>query len=639
MYKIALVNMPLGNLHLPSVALTQLRSVVEKRFGGRVAVDIHYLNQQFALYLGLPAYAELNSFTHHASGLGEWFFREVAFPDAPDTSDEYFQRYYPLHDPRNRMLKAAVDQKRHGVERHFNEMIDRYGLDRVDMVGFTTMFSQNVATMAMARLIRARNPDVVIVMGGANCEAPMGRVLVDNLDVVDFVFSGPALKSFPELIRCRMEGDEAGCHRIDGVFSRRNRVQSAGCSSGGLVEMGGLDAVRSFGEELDINEPVALDYDRFLDDYESNFPGAMQPYLMFETSRGCWWGERAHCTFCGLNGTTMNYRSMKPDLAFQLLNSLFQHAGRVTHLQSVDNILPKSYLTDVLPYLDTPPTMELFYEVKADLSEEDFRVLAKARVLSIQPGIEALNTSTLKRMRKGTSVFQNLQFLINSVRYGIYPAWNLLIGFPGEEIDIYEKYLEDMPLLYHLTPPGGVHPVRFDRFSPYFDERDAYGLNLKPLDYYPMTYPFAQEALTDLAYYFADTNYGAQYQANVGRMIGRLREKYERWASLWARQEYRPRLYLSDRGGATTVYDSRSGSAVEYRISDDACRLLAALATPKKLVNLEKELEDVQVETELAWLLEHGLVFHEGERYLSLVVPPAKPAGVPVEELELTAIA
>lgn len=637
MYKIALVNMPLGNLHLPSVALTQLRAVVEKRFGGRVSADIHYLNQQFALYLGLPAYTELNSFSHHASGLGEWFFREAAFPDAPDTSDEYFQRYYPLHDPRNRMLKAAVDQKRGGLTQHFDQMIDRYGLDRMDMVGFTSMFSQNVATIAMARLIKARNPGVVVVMGGANCEAPMGRVLVDNLDMVDFVFSGPSLNSFTELIRCRMEGDEAGCHRIDGVFSRGNRVQASGCSSGGLVAMGSLDAVGPFGEELDINEPVELDYDRFLDDYETNFPGAVQPYLMFETSRGCWWGERAHCTFCGLNGTTMNYRAMKPDLAFRVLNSLFQYSGRCTHLQSVDNILPKSYLTDVLPFLDTPPGMELFYEVKADLSEEDFRVLAKARVLSIQPGIEALNTSTLKRMRKGTSVFQNLQFLINSVRYGIYPAWNLLIGFPGEEIEVYEKYLEDMPLLYHLTPPGGVHPVRFDRFSPYYDEAEAYGLKLKPLDYYPMTYPFEPGVLADLAYYFADTNYGAQYQANVGRMVGRLREKYDRWASLWARQEYRPRLYLSERGGATTVYDSRSGTAVEYPITEAARRLLSALGTPKKLATLEKELEGVQVEAELARLRERGLVFHEGERFLSLVVPPAKPVSVPLEALELTA--
>lgn len=57
-------------------------------------------------------------------------------------------------------------------------------------------------------------------------------------------------------------------------------------------------------------------------------------------------------------------------------------------------------------YLDTPPGMSMVYEVKADLDEDDFRDLARARVMRIQAGIEALNTSTLKLMRKGTSVFQ-----------------------------------------------------------------------------------------------------------------------------------------------------------------------------------------------------------------------------------------
>jgi hypothetical protein len=154
-----------------------------------------------------------------------------------------------------------------------------------------------------------------------------------------------------------------------------------------------------------------------------------------------------------------------------------------------------------------------------------------------------------------------------------------------------------------------------------------------------MTYPFAPEVLAELAYYFADANYGAQYQANVGRMVGRLREKYDRWASLWAWQEHRPRLQLSERGGATTVYDSRSGTAVEYPIPEAAHRVLGALGTAKNAGQLEKELECVRVEEELAWLRERGLVFHEGKRYLSLVVPPARPISVPVGELQLAATA
>jgi ribosomal peptide maturation radical SAM protein 1 len=637
-YKIALVNMPFANLSMPSLALTQLQAVVRNAFPGRAAAGVHYVHHDFALYLGLPNYDELISFAHHPTGLGDWFFRAAAFPDEPDNADEYFQRYYPQHAPRNRALREMVMEKRAGVVRHFEDMIDRYELDRADLVGITSMFSQNVATLAMARLLKARRPELTVVVGGANCEGPMGRALIENAPCVDFVCSGPALRSFPELLRCLMEGDEAGCHRIDGVLTRGNRAQEAGCGAGGLVSLGGPPVVRAFGEENDINELVEYDYEPFLDRYEAYFPGRVKPNLLFETSRGCWWGERAHCTFCGLNGNTISYRSMRPENALRVFNDLFRHAHRVCELESVDNILPKSYLRDVLSVLDTPPNMSLFYEVKADLDEDDFRVLAKARVLRIQPGIEALNTSTLKLMRKGTSVFQNLSFLINSVRYGIRPAWNLLIGFPGEGIEVYEKYVREIPLLTHLLPPTGVFPVRFDRFSPYYTEAAEYGLDLHPLDWYALTYPYPPEVLRELAYYFSDHNYAAPYAVNAARMVGRLRETVDRWKQLWAAGTP-PELRVDERGGVAWVHDSRSGTPGEYALSESAKQVLDAFATAKKPANVARELPGVDVDAEVAGLMERGLLFHENERYMSLIIPPPRPVSIPVHDAELMAVA
>jgi ribosomal peptide maturation radical SAM protein 1 len=638
MYKIALVNLPFANLLMPSLALTQLRAVVRRTHGERVDAQVHYLNHDFARYLGVSNYEELISFAHHPSGLGDWFFRAAAFPDIPDNADTYFQRYYPAHAPRNRAVRDMVLQKREGVVAHFEAMIDQYGLDQADLVGLTSMFSQNVACLAMARLVRARNPGAVVVVGGANCEGPMGRALVDHAPDVDFVFSGPSLRSFPALVNRLMEGDEAGAHRIDGVFSRKNQVTEAGCGAGGLVPLGGAPVVRAFGEENDVNEVSDFEYEAFLDRYEDYFPGSSKPILLFETSRGCWWGERAHCTFCGLNGSTISYRSMRPETAFPMFNDLFRHADRVSELQSVDNILPKSFLADVLPFLDTPEGMSMFYEVKADLDEEDFRVLARSRVLRIQPGIEALNTSTLKLMRKGTSVFQNLQFLTNALRYGIIPAWNLLIGFPGEEITVYEKYEREIPLLTHLHPPAGVFPIRFDRFSPYYTEAEEYGLDLHPLDWYELTYPYPADALDRLAYYFSDHDFMAPYAMNAARMVTRLRAKVDHWKTLWASGS-KPELRLVERGGAAFVFDSRSGTPLEHPLTADAKRVLDALATPKKLQNVGKELPDVDVEAEVAGLMRQGLVFHEGERYLSLLVPPPRPITVPVTRTDFAAAA
>lgn len=630
MYNLALVNLPLANLFMPSLALTLLRSAVRKELAGRAQADIHYLHHDFAHYLGLPAHDELMSFAHHPTGLGDWLFRPAAFPGAPANDDAYFRRYYPQHASQNRMIRELVLQKRAGVEAHFEEMIDRYGLDQADLVGLTSMFSQHVACLAMARLLKARNPNLVVVMGGANCEGVMGRTLADHAGNVDFVFSGPSLISFPALVARLMEGDTEGVHRLDGVFSRQNRRRDdAGCGVQPVVQPGAPPAVGSFGPENDINELVEFEYEPFLDRYERYFPGRPKPALLYETSRGCWWGEKAHCTFCGLNGSTIAYRSMRPEVAFRVFNDLFQYAPRISELQNVDNILPKSYFTDVLPFLDTPEGCSLFYEVKADLGEDEFRTLARARVLRIQPGIEALNTSTLKLMRKGTSVFQNLGFLINARRYGIRPDWNLLIGFPGEEIEVYEKYERELHLLTHLHPPSGVFPVRFDRFSPYHEEAVAYGLELAPLDWYAFTYPWPEEVLMDLAYYFSDQNPLAPYALHVARMVGPLRAKVDAWKALWFDGGARPELRLEERGGEAYVFDSRSGEPREHPLTGDERGVLEGLATARKPASLATELPHVDVDAVLGRLLERGLVFHEGERYMSLVVPAARALATP----------
>ena len=91
---IALVNMPFAETPYPSIALTQLRSVVQQRFGDRVKPRIHYVNHDFAKYFGPGAYALITSLPSTVAGLGDWLFRPVAFPEAEDNSDYYFARYY-----------------------------------------------------------------------------------------------------------------------------------------------------------------------------------------------------------------------------------------------------------------------------------------------------------------------------------------------------------------------------------------------------------------------------------------------------------------------------------------------------------------------------------------------------------------
>src|SRR5262245_48729271 len=479
MYKISLINMPYAALYLPSIALTQLKTVVSENCGGEVSVDVCYVNQDFAKLLGVKIYNTVSlSVDFHATGIGDWLFRQSAFPELEDNSEAYFSRYYPRNDKRTENIKMLVAKIRGEIDDFINQTIKKYSLEQADLVGFTSMFTQNMACFALARAIKQFNSGIVTVIGGANCESPMGQEIVKNVPQIDFVFSGPALRSFPKFIQYQIGGEVNKSHNIPGVFSKKNcALTTLGC--GGAI-----------GEEMPIDCLVKLDYEPFLQTIEKNFPnGEITPKLLFETSRGCWWGEKSHCTFCGLNGASMKYRSMRHENAIAQFKELFKYTGRIKELEAVDNIFPKSYIKDVFPNISTPPGVEIFYEVKADLSAGDLEVMSKAGVRRIQPGIESLASSTLKLMGKGTNVFINLLLLKHCVEYDIFPAWNLLVGFPGEADDVYKKYLADLPLLVHLPPPAGVFPVRFDRFSPYFMKAREYGLDLHPLDYYQLTYP------------------------------------------------------------------------------------------------------------------------------------------------------
>ena len=44
----------------------------------------------------------------------------------------------------------------------------------------------------------------------------------------------------------------------------------------------------------------------------NDLDGKVRPLMVMETARGCWWDAKHHCTFCGLNGEFMGFRSKSP---------------------------------------------------------------------------------------------------------------------------------------------------------------------------------------------------------------------------------------------------------------------------------------------------------------------------------------
>lgn len=624
--RVALVNMPFSSLQIPSIALHQLKAVLDGAPSGGHEVGIHYLNHDFGALVGTDIYAWISeSLAGHTCGFGEWLFRAAAFAEAPDNTETYFKRYqHHFGAEQVARYHRELAPIRADLPRHLDAVIERHGLADADVVGLTSMFFQNVPSFALARRLKESGSKATIVMGGANCEGTMGIEMVHHVPWLDFVFSGHALVTFPKFVKALAGGDADAPHRIDGVYSRRNSRSIAALAPAERAARPGaaqpndqLEGIKWTVPERALDQNADLNYDIYLESYARHFGQhrSDEIELLFETSRGCWWGEKAHCTFCGLNGATMQFREMGVGAARRTIEAMVARYGdQVSRYAGVDNIIPRSYVTDLLPGLDLPEHVTLFYEVKADLSREDLKTLARARVTEVQPGVESIATETLKLMRKGTNAFNNIRFLADCAAEGVKPIWNLLVGFPGETAESYEMYRRNLPRLTHLPPPSGVFPVRFDRFSPYFKDSDQFELDLEPLDYHELIYPFDDPVMANMAYYFRDRNIAATYQTDLANHLAHLREAVGRWRARWETDAGAPRLRLVQDEFGWLVEDSRTGHFLEHELDDDEVELLRAAeerVLASKLRGRNAEAFDR--------LAELGLLFEERGRVMSLV--------------------
>ena len=142
---------------------------------------------------------------------------------------------------------------------------------------------------------------------------------------IDHVFSGESERTFPELLRGLASGE-----RPDGRI-----IQGKPC------------------DEMDAIPP--LDYDDYFEQraaYLSRPDDAVlgRASVPYETSRGCWWGQKHHCTFCGLNGEGMAFRNRSPDRVIDELRALVAKYRPASVLMA-DNIMPYTYFSTVVPRL------------------------------------------------------------------------------------------------------------------------------------------------------------------------------------------------------------------------------------------------------------------------------------------------
>lgn len=606
MDRILLVVPPFQAVSTPGLGVSLLKAGLERK---SIPTEVLYLNFDFAQRIGLFLYDRVSKLAHTL--LGDFVFSFALYDRPAEERREAIARFVDeLIDDELRfaLIGASSISDVHELLGHLAEAASGWIDDAATrilerdpwMVGFTSTFQQNASSLSIMRRVKERRPELLTAMGGGNCAGEMGTALFELFPQIDYLAHGESDHCFVELAETLQRG--AIARDIAGILSRQDEAPPA-------------PARFLNGKELDELAPPDFD-DYFAQMNPERFDARIETALVVETSRGCWWGAKNHCTFCGLNAEGMAFRSKSSERAKSEMRGLVDRYG-IPRIAAVDNILDMKYFKSVLPELAEEPVAELFYEIKANLTRDQVKTMADAHVRWVQPGIESLSDRTLSLMRKGVTELQNVQLLKWCAEFGILVSWNHLFGFPGEDESEVEQIAHDAETLQHLEPPMSSAVLHMDRFSPYFDQAEEYGLApIRAARPYAHVYPYPDDVMQRLAYFF-DTDHFLEKEDSPAFTV--LHDAMVRW------RELAPRAHLIavPRRDALLLLDTRTCTTRRlHRLTGNARRVYEAaseIASRKAIAKaVGPDVEASEVDALLAQLEADRLLLVRNERALAL---------------------
>ena len=602
-----LINMPSSSIR-PPLGISLLKAHLAR---DGLTSNVYNANMTFAQRIGVRLYHYISEIAPAEALAGDWLFNDRCTSE--NTNDRYLEHLksrFPVEVPAEVIEQLRV--ARAAVPDFLDECLEIALAEDYRVVGFTTSFAQTMASLALAARIKAERSDVIIAFGGANCEDTMGMALHRAFPVIDLVFCGEADISFPAALREISQGNQPIA--VKGVVWRTND--------------GGSECLSLTPDRVsDLDSLPLPDYDDFFRQYRSLMPGSRIAGVPMETSRGCWWGEKHHCTFCGLNGLSMQYRVKSAARAITEVDYLRERYN-ADDIQMVDNILDMGYTTSFLPELAArahPPS--IFYETKSNLTLDHLALFRSAGIVAIQVGIESLDSRILRLMKKGLTGIRAIEVLKHCRELGIWPHWNILFGFPGEPVQAYEQMTKTVSSLTHLDPPNVCTRLRLDRFSPLFASSLSHmnsqpliapsGLvRVRPVLAYEMIYQIPAASLNEVAYYFdfdyADGRIPETYTEGLRTVI----QDWQKGAT--------GDLIFNDDGAMVSIVDTRQGGWRVHRLTGVprdlylTCR--ESRSAERAELDLAGRLTGEQITDLFAEWIEDRIMLALDGRFLSLAV-------------------
>lgn len=307
--KIAFVVMPWHSPGYPCLAAGLLHAVVQQS-RPNWEFEQWYANLLWIDYLNDSAPGRFSPLDYGTIGeeliydaTGEWVFSSALHGASAWRVEEYKN----VFDGTDKQFEIALAAHRLAPT-FIADLAAKIVATKPTVLALTSTFVQNVACLALAQAVKRINPTIITVMGGGNCDGVQGRTLHRNFPFVDYVVSGEGEVAFNLLLEA-IEHGRADLEHVQNLCWRDANGQR----------------INPEGGEVTLESNPTPCFDEYFEQLEGSSARAyVEPQLVVETARGCWWGEKHHCTFCGLNGTGMHFRSKSAERALSEIEELIR---------------------------------------------------------------------------------------------------------------------------------------------------------------------------------------------------------------------------------------------------------------------------------------------------------------------------
>ncbi|MFE2151521.1 RiPP maturation radical SAM C-methyltransferase [Streptomyces lavendulae] len=652
---IALVSMPWAPPNEPCLGLSILKACLTR---ADLSARVFHFATDLLRWLKYDTYQFLSDWW----GLNEFLFTGTLDPSLGEkqkaavvqriltywkAGDGYQHDAYPTPDS---ILDLFMSVRHEVIPQFLDEAADRILLSGARIVGFTCLFDQTMASLALATKLKALKPELTVVFGGYALEGSPGRTVAQAFPCVDHFVVGDGEQAIVDL----------ACHILGKPSLQQSRTPTplrsllpltpsdssrpiagtdflgSGTAPNVTAEKASLASQKIIhAPKYALNDSPIPDYDDWYEDLSllerSHGIRVNTEVLPVESSRGCWWGQSKHCVFCGIDDETLKYRHKDASVTLDMLKELRARYGNATFRFS-DYIMPKAYYTDLLPQLaQCRPRFRLHSEIKANHPPERIQLLVDAGFIAVQPGVESFSTSVLRSMDKGVRGIDNACLIKTGYNARLAIYYNILYGLPGDSTRAYEEMLGMIPRIYHLMPPASRTETVITRFAPLQVDPARFGISSNPVHHECYDALFSDQflrrtgfSLDDYGYYF-DRNF--TFSPELKALYSQLVFQVDHWKKL--HQTRFVELSFESIDASLKIKDSRfSAAADEYVLSREASLLYEKVEhRPISFDRVCAKLRSVgrltvsEAEAGLAELEQRRLIWKEGELIFGLAVP------------------